>query len=61
MDINDKLVFKKQHPCGGNVWTVIGLGADVKLKCDLCGRILLVPRDKIDKMVKKILSEQDGK
>ena len=37
--IGDKVITKKKHPCGSDVWTVIRVGADVKIKCDKCGRV----------------------
>ena len=43
---------KKPLACGGHVWTVLRVGADYKLKCDVCGRIVFIPRDKMDKVVK---------
>ena len=61
MQINDKLILKKKHPCGGYVWTIIGMGADVRLKCDTCGRIVMIPRDQINKMVKSEVKKEDGK
>lgn len=33
---------KKQHACGGSTWSVIRVGADYKLQCTTCGRIILV-------------------
>ena len=47
-----KIISKKPHACGGNEWTVMRVGAEYKLKCDRCGRIVFIPRDKIDKVVK---------
>ena len=61
MEVNDKITLKKKHPCGSTVWTVMGMGADVKLKCDICGRIVLIPRDKIDKMIKSSADGKNGK
>lgn len=51
--INDELTTKKPHACGGNEWIVIRNGADYKLMCKKCGRIIMVDSTKIDKMVKK--------
>ena len=47
-----KIVSKKPHACGGSEWTVLRVGAEYKLKCDRCGRIVFVSRDKIGKVVK---------
>lgn len=49
---NGKIVSRKPHACGGNEWTILRVGAEYKIKCDKCKRIVFVPRDKIDKVVK---------
>ena len=38
------LEFKKKHPCGGNTWKILRVGADIKFECETCGRIIDVPR-----------------
>ncbi len=48
--------MKKQHPCGSYQWEVIRLGADIKIKCVGCGRLVMLPRSKFEKDAKKILS-----
>ena len=49
------VALKKGHPCGTNEWEIIRTGADFKLKCKGCGRIVMVPRKTFEKSVKKIL------
>jgi len=56
-DIGTKLIMKKQHPCGTNLWEVIRLGADIKIKCTGCGRNVMIPRIEFDKKIKKIVEE----
>lgn len=56
-DIGDKVITKKNHPCGGNSWLIIRNGADYKLKCEKCGRIVLVTPDELKKRIKKIIRE----
>lgn len=53
--IGDKLVMKKKHPCGNDIFTVTRIGMDFRLKCDGCGREVMVPRVKAEKSLKKIL------
>ena len=57
MDINlgDIVKMKKTHPCGTDIWTVIRTGADIKIKCSGCGRIVMLERPNFEKNVKKIL------
>ena len=44
---------KKAHACGGKTWEVIRTGADIKIKCLTCGRVLFVSVDEANKMAKK--------
>lgn len=53
---NDILVFKKNHPCGGNEWKVIRYGADCKLECTTCKRVIMISRVDISKRLKKIIN-----
>lgn len=46
------LISKKPHACGGNEWTVARTGADIKLKCNKCGKAIFVSIDQVDKMKK---------
>ena len=53
-DIGDVVRMKKQHPCGSYDWEIIRVGADVKIKCIGCGRIVMLPRSKFQKNAKKL-------
>ena len=55
IEIGTIVTMKKGHPCGANEWEVIRIGADVKLKCTNCGRIVMMPRIEFNKKVKKII------
>lgn len=55
--IGTKVIMKKTHPCGGNIWEVIRLGADIKIKCCTCGRLVMLPRIEFNKKIKKIIEE----
>lgn len=50
--IGDIVCSKKAHPCGNNLWEIIRVGADFKLKCKNCGHIILVDSNKLKKMIK---------
>lgn len=56
IDIGTTVIMKKGHPCGENLWEVIRLGADIKMKCLGCGRIVMLPRVEFNKKVKKVVS-----
>ncbi len=57
--VGDIIETKKQHPCGNNRWEVTRVGADMKMKCFGCGRIVMLDRETFEKRVKKII-EQKG-
>ena len=46
--------MKKGHPCGANEWKIIRLGADIKIECLNCNRVVMLPRIEFDKKIKKI-------
>ena len=47
------LQLKKNHPCGGNQWQIIRTGADIKIKCLICNRILMMSRSELEKKLSK--------
>lgn len=51
-EAGQELTFKKQHPCGGNVWVVLKPGVDMKLQCKTCNRVVILPRIEVTKKVK---------
>lgn len=57
MDIHvgDRLVMKKQHPCGSNEWDVLRIGADFRLRCCGCGHEVMGSRQKFEKRIRKVL------
>ncbi len=54
-DIGYIVEMKKGHPCGANQWEIIRMGADIKIKCVKCGRIVMIERNKFEKNMKKVL------
>lgn len=58
--INDILIMKKAHPCGGNRWKVLRTGADFKLKCLTCGHELMTPRFKAEKNIRAVQREENS-
>ena len=51
--VGDKVVMKKAHPCGANRWEVVRTGADVKIKCLNCGRIVMLDKLAFERSLKK--------
>lgn len=54
--IGDVVAMKKPHACGTNEWTVIRTGADIKIKCVHCGRIVMLDRADFVRMGKRVLT-----
>jgi len=52
------IVMKKGHPCGENLWEIIRLGADIKIKCNKCGRMVMIPRIDFNKKIVKVLKKE---
>lgn len=54
-ELGDIVQMKKVHPCGADLWEVIRVGADIKIKCTGCQRIVMIPRIKFVKAAKKVV------
>lgn len=52
--VDNVLVFKKKHPCGGCEWKVLRIGIDYKLECMTCHRIIVIPRIDAVKKIKEV-------
>ena len=50
------VIMKKQHRCGENLWEIIRVGADIKIKCTKCGRAIMLPRIDFNKKLKKVVT-----
>jgi hypothetical protein len=54
-NIGNIVTMKKGHPCGANEWEIIRVGADIKLRCTKCNRIIMMSRIDFNKRLKKIV------
>ena len=54
--VGDKIELKKKHPCGENIFEVMRVGMDVKIKCTRCGKEVWLLRRDLNKRIKKILN-----
>ncbi len=53
--LGDIVKMKKSHPCGSYNWEVIRMGADIKIKCQGCGRIVMLARSEFEKRMIKVI------
>ncbi len=58
--LGDIVRLRKAHPCGSTEWEVMRVGADFRIKCLGCGRVLLISRSKFEKSVKQVVSRSGG-
>ena len=54
-DVGTIVTMKKGHPCGANEWEIVRIGADIKIKCVNCGRLVMMSRIEVNKKLKKII------
>ena len=54
LHIKDIVELKKTHPCGSKEWLVLRIGMDIKLRCLGCGREVMGPRAKFEKMIRQV-------
>lgn len=52
----DVIRTRKPHPCGSDLWTVTRSGADVKIRCNLCGRLIMLDRETFLRRRKALVS-----
>ena len=49
----DRLRLRKKHPCGGDTFRLLRVGAEVRLKCETCGHDMVMDRLKLEKAIKQ--------
>lgn len=55
VQVGDKIIMKKKHPCGNDCFAVLRIGADFRIRCEGCGREVMVERVKVEKNIRKII------
>lgn len=51
--IDEIITTKKKHVCGNDKWKIIRTGADIKIECTECKRVVLISKVELDKKIKK--------
>ena len=60
VQVDDLVRLRKPHPCGSYEWRVVRVGADIGLKCQLCGKRLLLDRSAFRKRLKTVIHRGDA-
>ena len=55
----DVIRTRKPHPCGGDEWTVLRTGADIRIRCNTCGRLVMLDREAFLKRKKALVFRPD--
>ena len=58
IELGEGVRLRKPHACGGYEWTIVRLGADIGLKCNACGRRVLLPRREFERRLARKLERQ---
>jgi hypothetical protein len=58
--LGDVVSLKRTHPCGGSEWLVDRLGADIGLRCQRCGRHVLIERRTLERRLAGFVSRGDA-
>lgn len=53
--LGDVVRTRKTHPCGGDQWEIVRLGADIGLRCLRCDRKVLMPRAKLERRIREFV------
>jgi hypothetical protein len=57
--LGDVVRLRKPHPCGSRDWLVDRLGADIGLRCQGCGRHVLLERRDVEARLTAFVSRGD--
>jgi len=57
--LGDVIRLGRRHPCGGDTWLLDRLGADIGLRCQTCGRHVLLERRRVERRLVEFVSRGD--
>jgi hypothetical protein len=57
--LGDVVRLRRAHPCGSSEWLVDRLGADIGLRCQGCGRHVLLERRSLESRLDDFVTRGD--
>ena len=58
--LNDIVEMKKEHPCRkSKYWKIIRVGADIKIKCQGCGTVVMFGRHEFEHKLKRMITKAE--
>jgi hypothetical protein len=58
--LGDVVRLRRTHPCGSTEWLVDRLGADIGLRCQGCGRHVMLERRTLESRLAAFVSRGDA-
>ena len=60
-DLNDVVELKKPHPCEtkSKQFLITRMGADIKVKCQGCGNVVMLTRYNFEKNLRKVIKKAE--
>ncbi len=55
LKIGDVVQMRKPHPCGGDIWRIVRVGAEIGIRCTTCDRRVLLPRATFERRIKRFV------
>jgi hypothetical protein len=59
-EVGDIVYTKKPHPCGSHEWEILRVGMDFRIRCMGCTHLVMLPRAKFVKNVKRTVKAAGG-
>ena len=59
LHVGDLVKMRKPHPCGNDLWRITYVGADIKMRCEKCERIVMLERPVFEKRMKKLVESAE--
>ena len=60
VQVGDRILVRKPHPCGNAEFEVLRVGMDFRLRCSGCGHEFMIPRAKCEKNIKCVDRPEEG-
>jgi hypothetical protein len=58
LNVGDRVLLAKPHPCGSREWPVTRTGADIGIQCSGCGRRVMLERRDLERRFKGFVTTE---
>ncbi len=59
LHVGDLVKMRKAHPFGNDLWRITYVGADIKMRCEKCERVVMLERPVFEKRMKKLVQSTE--